>query len=253
MNKRPRALPHPAVFICSSDNRHDVLGCILPSVMKFWANRPYPLYVGMNTVRELPPHVSAVLAPPSQWHREFAEQLAQIPEEYVVLLLDDFLLYAPVDQPRMAHVIREAIALKLPYLRLVPLGKSLVARVTGRQPTLVRPDLERIPARHPFYCGLQATIWHKHYLQSLLQKQQSIWDFEHQSIPEALHCAVTHSPPIRYRHLVERGRWLPDAPSLLRRAGLPTELGDRPMWSKSRYIRLCLDRIRWTVLGYSTC
>jgi hypothetical protein len=253
MNRRRTTSPDPAVFICSSDSRYDVLKRILPSVLKFWTDRPYPLYAGMNTAWELPPQVLPVLAPASHWQQEFSAQLGQIPEAYVLVLLDDFLLHTAVDQPRMAHLVRHAITLDLPYLRLVPLGRSLVARLTGRRPTQLSADLEHIPANHPFYCGLQATLWRKQHLLSRLVKQQSIWEFEHQAVPEAVHCAITHSPPIRYRHLVERGRWLPDAPSLLRRAGLPIDLGDRPMWSKLRYGRLCLDQIRWSLLGYSTC
>jgi hypothetical protein len=252
MNRGHKARSPPAVFICSSDSRHDVLRRILPSVIKFWPDCPYALYVGMNTRRDLIDRATPVLASASQWRQEFAEQLDQIPEEHVIVLLDDFLLYAQVDQARLTQVVRNTISMGLPYVRLVPLGRSLAARLMGRQPTLLRPDLERIPASHPFYCGLQIAIWRKRHLESLLHKQQSIWEFEHQSIPEASHCALTHSPPIRYRHLIERGRWLPDAPSLLRRAGLPADLGDRPVWPKSRYIRLCVDRIRWTVLGYST-
>jgi hypothetical protein len=86
----------------------------------------------------------------------------------------------------------------------------------------------------------------------MLQQRQSIWEFEHQSPQESMHYAIKDRPPIIYRHLVERGRWLPDARSLLERAGLATELGNRPVWSRLKYARLLLDQIRWVVLGYGT-
>lgn len=242
-----------AVFICSSDNRRDVLDSILPSILKFWPQCPYPIYVGLNSEARPLPVGTPVLAPPSEWHLECAQQLRQVEAEHLILMLDDFLIGAPVDQHRLTHLTQEALALDLGYLRLVPLGRSLPARLTGWRPPEIKPGIEQIRARRPFYSGLQVAVWKKQYLASLLQKPQSIWEFEHQYIPGSVHCAIKERPPIVYRHLVERGRWLPDARSLLRRAGLPAELGTRPSWPKSRYARLFLDQIRWVTLGYSTC
>jgi hypothetical protein len=252
MNTGPKTVPRPAVFLCSSDSRYDVLKRILPSVIKFWGSCPYTFYIGMNTCREHFPRVTPVLAPASHWHEELAAQLAQVPERHILVLRDAFLLCSPVDQPRLTQVTRNAISMDLPYLRLMPLGQSMTARIRRHRPTHLQPDMQPIPASHPSYCGLQATIWRKNYLESLLEKQQSLAEFEQQSMPEARHCALTHSPPIHYRQVIERDRWLPDASSLLKRAGLSADLGDRPVWSKSKYLRLCLNRMRETLFGAST-
>lgn len=242
-----------AVFICSSDNRRDVLDRILPCVAKFWPNCPYPIYVGLNSYDRSLPIGTPILAPASQWHRECSLQLAQLAEDYLILVLDDFLIGAPVDQARLADLVEKAVTLNLAYLRLVPLGRSLPARLTGRRPPELKPGIERIRAHRPFYSGLQIAIWRRKHLLSMLQQPQSIWEFEHQCIPDSTHCAIRNRPPIVYRHLVERGRWLPDARSLLQRAGLATELGERPIWPKSKYAALFLDQVRWVVLGYATC
>lgn len=240
---RPKIL-RPAVFLCSSDSRYDVLKCTLPSVFKFWTNCPYTFYIGMNTCREHFARATPVFAPASNWREELAAQLAQIPEKHVIVLRDVFLFCSPVDQPRLTQVARTAITSDLPYLRLTPIWRR-----RRRHATHFRLDLQRIPARHPSYCGLQATIWRKSYLESLLGRQQTLAEFEQQSLPEAGHCALTHSPPIHYCQVIERERWLPDASSLLRRAGLPADLGDRPVWSKSTYFRWYMDRIRDTLFG----
>ncbi|HKQ80671.1 MAG TPA: hypothetical protein VJS42_00605 [Steroidobacteraceae bacterium] len=242
-----------AVFICSSDSRRDVLVRVLPSLHKFWPDCPYPIYVGLNSYDSTLRGGTHVLAPASEWHRECALQLAQLEEEYVIVILDDFLVLAPVDQARVADLVEDAVTLSLSYLRLLPLGRSLPARLSGWRLPELKPGIQRIPVHRPFYSGLQIAIWRKQHLQAMLEQPLTIWEFEHQYIPGSVHCALTDSPPIVYRHLVERGRWLPDAHSLLRRAGLPAELGERPVWPKSRYARLCLDQVRWLVFGYSTC
>lgn len=242
-----------AVFICGSDSRIDVLERTLPAVRKFWPACRYPIYVGLNSCNRPLPVGSPILAPPSEWRREFAQQLAQIDHDHVLVLLDDFLIQAHVDQERLGRLVDAAVRLKLDYLRLIPLGRSLFARAMGWRPTEIAPGIQRIGDEHPFYSALQIAIWRKRHLLSMLERPLSIWEFEHQSIREASHCAIAAGPPIAYSHLVERGRWLPYARSLLRDAGFVPELGARPSWPNSHYGQLWLDELRWIVLGYATC
>jgi hypothetical protein len=247
-----RRSPAVAVFICSSDNRLDILERTLPSVQKFWPGCRYPLHVGLNSNRALP--IGApIIGAPSEWRREFGQQLRQIEHDFVIVLLDDFLIQAHVDDDRLAELIESATRLNLDYLRLVPLGRSLLARATGRRPEQIAPGIETVRERHPFYSALQIAIWRKRHLLAMLEQPLSIWEFERQCIRGARHCAIVDRPPIAYRHLVEKGRWLPYAPSLLRRAGLAPELGDRPAWPVTRYAQLFADQLRWVVLGYATC
>lgn len=242
-----------AVFICSSDSRRDVLDRMLPAVQKFWPDCPWPVYVGLNAGD--PPLLlgSPILARPSEWHRECWIELAQLSESHLLLLLDDFLFEAPVDQRRLSNLVEDAERLNLDYLRLVPLGRSLAARLAGRTPSLLSAGIEQISRQHPFYCGMQVAIWRKAYLRRLVEDPLSIWAFERRYVPGSVHGAITGTPPIAYHHMVERGRWLPDAASRFRRAGLPVSLGERPVWSRARYVNLGLERMRWFLLGYSNC
>lgn len=242
-----------AVFICGSDSRIDILDRTLPAVRKFWPACRYPIHVGLNSCSRVLPVGAPVIAPPSEWRREFAQQLIQIDHEYVIVMLDDFLIQAPVDQDRLDALVEDAARLNLDYLRLIPLGRSLFARAMGWRPAPISPGIQRIRDRHPFYSALQIAIWRKSHLLSMLEQPLSIWEFERQSIREAKHCAIQADPPIAYRHLVEKGRWLPYARALLRRAGFAPELGNRPAWPATRYGQLWFDELRWIVLGYATC
>jgi len=243
--------PSVSVFICSADTRRDILDRTLLSVLKFWPVCPYPLYVGLNTDERPLPIGVPLLAAPSEWHNEFALQLAQVQEQYLIVILDDFLFRACVDQRRVAELVDIATTQNLDYLRLVPLGRSLLAHVTRKRLRQVAKDVEQIETCHPFYSALQISIWRKDYLEWRLATRRSIWEFEHESPPSSLHCAITRAPPFRYQHLVERGLWLPYASSLLRQAGLPSGLGDRPVWPRSRYLNLLWDQARWVVQGYA--
>jgi hypothetical protein len=246
-------VPHSqiGVFICSTDSRRDVLARVLPSLFKYWPDCPYRIYVGHNTECETYPGVTSLLAKPSGWRRECLDQIAQIPETHLILLLDDYLLRAPVDQNRVATFIAMTVGANLSYLRLLPLGKSLMHRFVGWTRHRAAVDIQAIKEKRPFFSSLQIAVWDKAHFASLLEVQGSIWDFEHQCKAGISHYAITGSPPIAYSHLVEKGRWLPYANKLLRQAGLPSELGSRPIWPLWMHLRLLLDDARFLVLGYA--
>jgi hypothetical protein len=240
-----------AVFICSADSRRDVLERVLPSLFKYWHDCPYRIYIGRNSEYRTYPGVTSLLAKPSEWRIECLDQIAQIPETHLIFLLDDYLLRVPVDQNRVATFVAKAVDANLSYMRLLPLRKSLVERFVGwiRRPGSM--EIQAIKEGRPFFSGLQIAIWKKAHFASLLKLQGSIWDFEHQSQPGISHYAITRSPPIAYSHLVEKGRWLPYASRLLRQAGLPSELGSRPIWPLWMHLRPVVDEARFLVLGYA--
>jgi len=237
------------VLICSSDNRLDILDRVLPSVLKYWSDCPYPLYVGLNTKNKSWARVTSLEAEPSEWRTEALEQISQIRETNLIVILDDYLFLQPVDQQRLAELVTRATSLKMPYLRLLPLRRSLSQRLI-RSRTRSTDGIQSIHSRRPFYSGLQISIWDKAHFVSLLKSPGSIWDFEHQQ-PGLPHFVITDSPPITYRHLVEKGRWLPYAESLLRIAGLSHDLGSRPAWPAWMNMRLWMDEAKFLVLGYA--
>ena len=238
------------VFICSSDNRLDILDRVLPSVLKFWPDCPYAIYVGLNTPNGTWEKVTTLVAAPSEWRTEVLEQIGQIPETHLIVILDDFLFQDRVDQSRLSRLVDEAIDRKLPYLRLLPLRKSLSQRLI-RSRTRSTDDIQSIRSGRPFFSGLQIALWKKEHFASLLELRGSIWDFEHRQKPGIPHYVITSSAPIKYRHLVEKGRWLPYATSLLRLANLSTDLGSMRRWSAWMKLRLLVDEARFFLLGYA--
>jgi hypothetical protein len=239
------------VFICGSDSRRDILERVLPSIFKYWPTCPYPIYVGLNTHYRSWPRITTLVARPSEWRTECLEQVAQISESHLIVVLDDYLFQRPVDQARLSALVSQAVTSDLAYLRLLPVGKSLKQRLTSRSPAGSAVGIQVIGDRWPYYSGLQIAIWKKSHFVSLLEFEGSVWDFEHQQRPGVPHYSITHDPPIKYRHLVEKGRWLPYANSELARVGLTTQLGPRLTWSKWMNLLLLVDRLRFYVLGYA--
>jgi len=208
------------------------------------------MYVGLNSALEGDCSIKTVIAEPSGWRSEVLHQIAQVPETHLIVVLDDYLIQEDVDQSRLDELVVNAVESDLPYLRLLPLCKSLKQRLAPASGG-AKDDIQVIHEKRPFYSGLQIAIWKKEHFASLLQLRGSIWEFEHQQLPGVPHYVIADRPPIIYRHLVEKGQWLPYAESLLKLAGLSTDLGSRPTWPSWMNLRLMLDEARFFVLGYA--
>jgi len=243
--------PSFGVFICSSDNRTDILDRVLPSILKFWKNCPYPIYVGLNSPMSGVSRVQPILAKPSGWRAEVLEQIAQVPETHLIVILDDYLFQKDVDQSRLTELVSRVIEGDLPYLRLLPLCKSLKRRLVPLSGDAAKIEIQIIHERRPFYSSLQVAIWSKKHFSTLLKLSGSIWEFEHQQVPGIPHYVISDNPPIIYKHLVEKGMWLPYAQPLLRTAGLPSDLGSRAKWPFWMNLRLILYEARFFVFGYA--
>jgi hypothetical protein len=243
--------PKVGVFICSSDSRKDILGRVLPSIFKYWPDCPYRIYVGLNTYCGISPAVTTLVAQPSGWRTECLEQVTQMPETHLIVVLDDYLFQGPVNQGRLSMLVSQAVTSDLAYLRLLPLGKSLTQRLFSSPTVNSVVGIQAIEDGRPFYSGLQIAIWNRAHFVSLLKLRGTVWDFEHHHRRGVAHYSIINDPPIRYRHLVEKGRWLPYAKSELARVGLSTQLGPRPAWPKWMNLLLLLDKLRFYVLGYA--
>jgi hypothetical protein len=240
-----------AVFIASSDNTRDVFARVFPSLIRHWRGCPYRIYAGFNTPQVGPDGFTPVYAPVSGWRNELAAQIETLPAEYVLLLLDDFLILQTVDTDRVVALIGMAVSEGLAYLRLIPLRRALVPRVVVACRGPRTREIEAIPETDPYHSSLQAVLWRRTHLLECLREEENIWRFETIRPYDAVHYSICGPAPIRYRHLVEKGRWLPDARRLLRQAGLRDDLGTRGRWPWTYQLRGWVARVRFELLGYS--
>lgn len=238
-----------ALFVASSDNTRDVFERVFPSLQRYWPDCPYSIYAGFNRVYESPQGFRPIYAPVSDWGIELAVQLRQLAADYVILFLDDFLLSSEVDSARVEKLISVALCRDYVYLRLTPVRRPLLPRLLQ----LARKDgaIEAVPANDPYYSSLQVALWKKAHLLQCLEQTRNIWNFERARPRGAVHFASRTDRPIRYRHIVEKGRWLPDARRRLREAGTASDLGRRAVWPLSYQIRRWVGLACFELVGYS--
>lgn len=243
-----------AVLVSSSDRTVDVFEKVFAGFQAAWPDCPYRRYVGVSTRAPRRAHgfMPLVAGFDRGWAAELLEQLAQLPGDvdYVVLLLDDFLLQGRVDTNLVDQVASLAVAGGLPYLRLRPTERSLwVATLRSLAGAAADLTAVRLKRDEPYFSALQAAIWSRSHLQHCLRDSGSIWDFEHM-IPTADHFAVNRRV-LFYRHVVQKGQWRGYAPRYFRRETLEFEPGDRPLRGADDDRLFQLERFKFALLGYA--
>jgi hypothetical protein len=143
----------------------------------------------------------SLIAPPSDWRGEVTAQIRQINEPHLIVGLDDFLLQKQADQSRLSMLVGEATQRDLSYLRLVPLGKSLIGPLK-RLIDIARPaDMEPIRAGRPFYPSPQIAIWKRWTC-------CQCWNTEDRSGNSSIReCLASFTTPSSNRPLLSTGIW----------------------------------------------
>lgn len=239
-------------FVSSSDNTYDVFEIVGKRLLLSLPVDVYEIYVGLNSKNaSLPFNVLKTEA--KGWMEELRSQLSQLPESTsaVILLLDDFWFHDPIPLDKLNLFVDIFEKNDADCLRLVPLKRSAIASIIRFIKKIILGDpgtVEKLDEGEPYYSSLQMAIWRKNYLEMLLSKNVSIWDFEHLNVRDSKHFAVTNKF-CNYSHLVEKGKWYPFALKILTKidGGLKLE---RPINTRYNKLRVAYDKVKFFAFGY---
>ncbi len=232
-----------ALVILSCDARRDLWDPCLALHRRYWPDCPYPAYLVTESAAPDVPPARVRAGGAGAWSDVVRRALADLEQELVLLMLDDFFLAARVDTAAI-EACRHALAARdAVYLRLVPRPR----------PTRRVPDAPAIGEHEPglpFRASLQAAFWRREALLSLLVAGESAWEFERlgsarsERIPGAF--LSTRRTALRYVEALARGRWTPSGRRLCRRERLardPARPAHSPSWTVGRavgHLRLAL-------------
>ncbi len=201
-----------AVLVVSSDGYRDLWEPFFLLFRKYWPDCPFPVYLGTQTLEAEVDGVTTLLAGPDEspplvagWSGSLRRFLNQLDSENVLLMLEDFFLSKTVST---ANVLQQLAALR-------SLGGTVLRLNPSPPPTnQAGKDYPGIGEQHrlaPFRVSLQVSIWNRQGLLALLRDGESPWAFEirgtfrSQAQPSGFYC--TFDRELKYRHVVEQGRW----------------------------------------------
>lgn len=163
------------VLIMSCDKNLDVVNILLEQINIHWSNINRKLFVGMEHIDKIDsPIVSKVLTSDSkEWGSRFIETLSKLENDYVFLILDDYIVEETVDYERINEI------LKFMKENNVANASFSVIRTDKKYENINLYGFEKRYKKGKYLLNLQAGIWNKKVLISLLKPSDTPWTAEY--------------------------------------------------------------------------
>lgn len=213
------------IYMSSFDGYADIWDGFFSRFNRHWSNCPYKIYLGCNekTASYLGVEVLHAEKYPD-WSSRALEHLHRIPEDYVILMLEDYYLNRMVDETLIETLYHYVQKFDLVCMRLVADPKPEVP-VPG-YPLIGFQALGQLNRTNT-----HAAIWKKSALIELITKGESLWEFEINGSVRSNRfaggiCGVWKTA-LPYEMAVGKGRWFRDVYQHLCRDGIKVDTGVR--------------------------
>ncbi len=219
--------PNCCVLVVSCDAYADLWPPFFTLFKRYWPDCPYPVYLSSNFIPYPNPEITTVLiGKDHDWSTSLMTALAMpdlMDYAYLLLILDDLLITKVVETSKINQCLDFLHSHQGSYIRLSPVPPPDII-VDGC------PWVGQILPGAPYRASLQASIWKKDCLQSLLKPGESPWDFEilasrRSDVDKRFFCTVKRS--FHYINSVVRGQWTAEALELLNKEYIVTSTSNR--------------------------
>ena len=195
-----------SIIVVSFDKYSDIWDIFVLCINKYWKDRQFATYLVTNDANPVYEGIEVInTGKEISWSYRIRKALESIKEEYIMLLLEDYLISEKVDNDSIKKTLEYMKSHDLDYLRIVPIPvMKNVKRGEFASP---------ISSNMIYGVNLQAAIWKKSYLFQVLTKENfSAWEIEaRQKFGEptriAGKCYATNDFVIRYLNGIIQGKW----------------------------------------------
>lgn len=203
-----------SILVMSCDKNQKLLSLFLKFFATNWQDCVFPIYVSTETLSFQNSQVISLNSSALHWGQRLLEALNSISSEFVVLILDDYLIEEKVDEDAVNN-----------YLNLLKqnseIGCITLVNIPDKknEESSFRNLLKR-NRRGAYLLNTQISIWRKNLLKQLIRPKDNPWQAELYGSIRArrfyqfhFYCLVSDNVmPIRYNRgwLVVRGVWNAD-------------------------------------------
>jgi hypothetical protein len=164
-SKRPTDL---VVLVPSCDAYRDIWPAFFDSLFRSWPDCPFPVVLLSNEAECTDPRITTLkVGPDLGWSANLRKALAELPQKYVLLVIDDLFPTARIDTTKILELMTEVGDFN--YLRLNPHPgprRTLSARVG------------HVPSGDIYRTSTVYSVWRRQVLGELLRDDESAWQFE---------------------------------------------------------------------------
>jgi hypothetical protein len=239
-----------AVLILSCDKYKDAWQPFFDLFKKFWPSCEFPVYLGTNKELFKTENVKVIHSgQAADWSTDTKNILEQIPESYIILLLEDYFLERPVDTKWLKKCLDFTQKNGAAFMRIASFRADHVPMYAYDVSTFNHQfGITRLDA--PFRLNLQAGIWNKNDLLELIKEGESPWEFE---IKGSVRSRTMNKPflgitessekdilvgPIPYLcTAITKGTWMREVVKLCKKENVTIDLSKRPLETRMQYLK----------------
>lgn len=215
------------VLVSSFDDHEDLWKPFFTLFFRYWPDCPFPVSLITNEKKYHDAHVhSLAMGPEKNWAYMTKRALENIPEPYIIWLLEDFFFEKPTDTARIYELLLHLKKNSAATIRLFPSPPPDGAIDS----TYAIGELTRDA---DYRTSLSAGLWDKKIFLDLIKDGENPWQMEtngtirSREFPQKFFSVTV--PALHYveRGAIVRGKWLPDAVRLCKREGLEVDFSKR--------------------------
>jgi len=213
------------IIILSCDKISDLWR---PYFSLFWKNYngSHQVYLGSNSVNYQGDKVKVIYSGEDiDWSTSCRAILRQIPNKYILLLLEDIFITSKIDTAKITQHVKYIKKNKAKHIHLGPTPKP--------DKWIISQEIGVYEKGAPYRVNVVG-YWDKEYLLRLLLDGESPWDFEIKGsyrtvYDDGFYCL--QKPLFSTVHVLEKGRWLPEAVNYCKEHNISIEIEKRPILS----------------------
>jgi hypothetical protein len=209
-----------SVLVLSCDKYKDLWDPFFTLFSKYWSDCPCKIYLCSNNYEYKNGKIITIKTGDDiTWSLTVKKCLQEIDSRYILLLQEDFLLRSPVDNSEIQRLFQVVKRMQAGCLRLYP-SPPPQKIISGEN------NIGEILKGSEYRVSLQAAIWEKRVLSSLLKEEEDPWQFEHKGTLrsdslETIFLSVKGKAVIDYfSTAVVGGVWLRNAVNLCKKEGI---------------------------------
>jgi hypothetical protein len=234
-----------SVLIASCDAYSDLWEPAAALFNKEWTDCPFPVYLGGTKLKFSHSRIQGIVVNEDKsWCASVYKMLEQIPSNYVILLLEDFFFTDPADTQGILKLFDWVKENSIDCCRLIPNRFNTNKKVLK----LDEIEVQEIKRNTPYRICTQAAIWDKNFLMALLNPRYSAWYFEGANsllinFVDVKIYAVC-KPLLKYKHAVEKGKWIKQGMDNLERHGIVIDYSKRGIYQEEKQVSISARRFR---------
>lgn len=228
LSQKKISMDNVAIIIVSCDAYQDTWPYFFSCFDMFWRDCSINKYLITNELTPTYPRTLIISTGlEKSWSAKMKYALNKIPEDNILLMLDDYFLWKKVNNSDIEHKISEFISFGYDYLRLMPIPK------VSQGPR----GIYELNGKNLYEINLQAALWKKSYLMQVLREDGlSAWQVEAKqkvSSPDRIFgkCMGVNYPILDYLNGVIQGKWYPETINKLKKLGIEIDTSNRGLMS----------------------